>query len=709
MEEGTQKSNGWQFTLALAVLTLVFTVIGGRLFVQGFRHYEALDPGSVRYLALLFVLPLIGQLVSFLAMFSKAKRDGSVLLLYSYYLGTNLIATAVCYWLWDEFPGGGDYSIFAVVVIHVLLAPVGLMTYIIMWTPYKGVIHPSSRLTIKNVKCDEVCKKLRERAGVSVSNPPFNPYKVILSLMHLKTECSIRDLNQLDQVSPDEVVEDLNRIIPDKDFYRSRDFAELASELKDNKEFQSLRSRHRQLTDMEVQRLNLLLLEACFPGAITREPPGWYRRQRNKMTMFREGILANLKDGVSKTPFWAVVFFFTIFLGITYLFGFAFAFHDRESIKTDGRVALFMDESIPSGGKLVKKGEENDKPQANPSPSPVTFYFASNSADFDRKYLPVGQNNDEEERSREWRAKKNIEHLQSLVTAIKDGTEDGKGVRVRIVGATDAEPVGQGEAAIARYASNYELSEARAQNVKYVLMHKFSTGDGTQRKVEWLCLPQSSEPISLPREQRDGEEEERRRAEEQAAAAKVTQARQTQDILDAEGRVKELTGRVNRDLYADELLISRLNRIGRLLGSRKLSSDNARDITNKVNDIIKMKSSTPPQTAALEQVKTYVDEKLDYFEYVDEKAQRRVVNVFIEPVDLNGAGRELNLLDYMYFTVYTITTTGYGDIVPTTPRAKYLCSLANILEVFFFVVFFNALLTVREGRTGRGALRRTGD
>jgi ion channel len=58
--------------------------------------------------------------------------------------------------------------------------------------------------------------------------------------------------------------------------------------------------------------------------------------------------------------------------------------------------------------------------------------------------------------------------------------------------------------------------------------------------------------------------------------------------------------------------------------------------------------------------------------------------------------KKLRLMDYVYFSVYTITTTGYGDIIPTTTYAKFLCSLANILEVFFLVVFVNALLNLKK-------------
>lgn len=56
----------------------------------------------------------------------------------------------------------------------------------------------------------------------------------------------------------------------------------------------------------------------------------------------------------------------------------------------------------------------------------------------------------------------------------------------------------------------------------------------------------------------------------------------------------------------------------------------------------------------------------------------------------------LQLLDYLYFMIYTITTTGYGDIIPVSGFTKFIVSIANILEVFFLVIFFNALLSVRS-------------
>lgn len=66
--------------------------------------------------------------------------------------------------------------------------------------------------------------------------------------------------------------------------------------------------------------------------------------------------------------------------------------------------------------------------------------------------------------------------------------------------------------------------------------------------------------------------------------------------------------------------------------------------------------------------------------------------------------KRLSLLDDLYFAMYTVTTTGYGDIVPTTNYAKFLTCLANICEVFFIVGLFNSLMALKgsdgEGRRG---------
>ncbi|MFH1060768.1 MAG: potassium channel family protein [Pseudomonadota bacterium] len=65
---------------------------------------------------------------------------------------------------------------------------------------------------------------------------------------------------------------------------------------------------------------------------------------------------------------------------------------------------------------------------------------------------------------------------------------------------------------------------------------------------------------------------------------------------------------------------------------------------------------------------------------------------------------ELDLLDYIYFSVYTITTTGYGDIIPITPWAQFLTIVANLFELTFMVIFFNVVFNSRINAYKKEAL-----
>jgi hypothetical protein len=82
--------------------------------------------------------------------------------------------------------------------------------------------------------------------------------------------------------------------------------------------------------------------------------------------------------------------------------------------------------------------------------------------------------------------------------------------------------------------------------------------------------------------------------------------------------------------------------------------------------------------------------------FASEDGSKDFIEISLRPLQSYQHAIPLSLMDYVYFTAYTITTTGYGDIVPTTTYAKFLCTFANIIEVFFLVVFFNALLSVRR-------------
>ncbi|HEX4963432.1 MAG TPA: ion channel [Thermoanaerobaculia bacterium] len=89
-----------------------------------------------------------------------------------------------------------------------------------------------------------------------------------------------------------------------------------------------------------------------------------------------------------------------------------------------------------------------------------------------------------------------------------------------------------------------------------------------------------------------------------------------------------------------------------------------------------------------------------------EPEDRLAVEILVLPSDkdrfasgLQPGGKDLNLLDYLYFGVYTITTTGNGDIIPVSSYAKFLTTVANFFAIFLLVVFFNVLLSfLRDDR-----------
>jgi len=64
----------------------------------------------------------------------------------------------------------------------------------------------------------------------------------------------------------------------------------------------------------------------------------------------------------------------------------------------------------------------------------------------------------------------------------------------------------------------------------------------------------------------------------------------------------------------------------------------------------------------------------------------------------NPGRRTLNLTDYLYFTVYTITTTGYGDIIPISSYAKFVVTIANLMELLFIVLIVNLVANARQPR-----------
>jgi flagellar biosynthesis chaperone FliJ len=270
----------------------------------------------------------------------------------------------------------------------------------------------------------------------------------------------------------------------------------------------------------------------------------------------------------------------------------------------------------------------------------------------------------------------------------------------------------------APYSSNYELSEARAQKVKHILIDELLKKDQRQRDIEWFVLPLSSEvsPVTgLPagdtqvvdcdkRSTPDRTQKKKAHPDSEKELAELQNYKNTfppmqqqlgqNGVSDLQDKVDDLKKYVGNLHVSEDAIKDRRERIG-ILTEAMIVLEKAKRENQPEQTISKLTKDKTKKEVELE-------ESLAEFKFVDEAAGMRVVTVSLRPVQESRWFTPLSLMDYMYFTIYTITTTGYGDIVPTTTFAKFLCSAANILEVFFLVVFFNALLSVRgENRFSR--------
>ena len=66
-----------------------------------------------------------------------------------------------------------------------------------------------------------------------------------------------------------------------------------------------------------------------------------------------------------------------------------------------------------------------------------------------------------------------------------------------------------------------------------------------------------------------------------------------------------------------------------------------------------------------------------------------------------SSGGDLENADLMYFSLTTLTTTGYGDILPVDPFARSLANLESVLGVFYIAITVTRLVTLELHDRGR--------
>lgn len=66
-----------------------------------------------------------------------------------------------------------------------------------------------------------------------------------------------------------------------------------------------------------------------------------------------------------------------------------------------------------------------------------------------------------------------------------------------------------------------------------------------------------------------------------------------------------------------------------------------------------------------------------------------VLYVYIVRRDETAFSAVLDLGDAVYFSIVTMTTTGYGDIIPRSGSAKFLVSIQILFGLFYNILFFS--------------------
>ncbi|HKS28136.1 MAG TPA: ion channel [Pyrinomonadaceae bacterium] len=758
--------------IGLQIVSVFLIVVSLFLFRLGWNKYRegdfmesqlnTLKSGDHWFLAGLFLLPIVILIIWAGAQFFRGKWGDEDAGFYTCCLFM-MSLSPFCYCLfWYNYlydwprHTSDDYtraSILALAIVALLTIAVIYITYLIMWSPEKT----SLSIGDGDVLFANFCRRLVDNAELPSGNHPC-----LLQRFDENTQRSIREAaaHNYDQLNRDAILRELNKLLKDRELYQVKEFIVHKLDKDSEKTKEQLRLGE-DVSEEDVQRLNRNMLEASAYITETHSRTKKINLAKRRWDSWQR----TLKAGVSKAPFWNISFFFAIFLGITYLLGFSFAFHDKAMLNSKYKApALFMqrsplfnvgkyppDETTAAEGKQSKdsqsgKAEEIDgnsdhlwpeyvfyfeRPQKD-SQSGATFQtavaepklkeifvdkenhdnaveelnggvtdpnrrLALQAARLDGNRLKI-LNSNLSNNYKDWKKWINYERLERLVKAIEleDEAHHGEGIQIQLEGRADEKPYENGEKPGVGYPSNYALSEARAEAVKYELLKRLARHGKLGSNFQWIIIPLSNEKSSIAPPKEDIE-----------AANKKGNPSLEARIASLETR-KEIVGNEYSQFLTTKK--SDLETLRKKYESLAEKRDRLEELVAKAEAFSKL-AATPRATTqeaqnaqkeSLEQSKTNLEESLDAFKYedIEKDASNRVAVVRVRP--LQGSKTHLyaplSLMDYMYFTIYTITTTGYGDIVPTTTYAKFLCSVANILEVFFFVVFFNALLSLRADK-----------
>lgn len=769
MTSPTSKGHS-RFLRALAIFFMSLPLI---CFALGFLQYRGagyverrrgiLNADEIYWLPLLFILPIAAQFLTIYVLYKKSGKDRSVATFLLFCLWVMTLSPLGYCLLWSIYPryGGQRLSFLALIGACALLVAVGVMTYAIIRVPRE----PSSVQLSKGevYQVIDLCKKLKNKRPEG--------YGVVFPELPKDVRDVVKEIAETTVVNDTEktrFVESINKhVLVSREFHDKLIHtiqppdAEIERLIKDGKDGS--------LTDEGLQRGNRRILDYHLKEHVKKAGP-FYR-------WWIENYLDHLHEGVSKTPFWALTFFFTVFLGITYLFAFAFAFHDR-SVKSAGAVpALYMARNRPSDAveeqsfagsgaslaafawpdyvfyyieddtvvpvnstqfrvedykelvrqksELEKRREERTAEKERLEDERGNLEIQHSTLNYQRglqqtlnNYTAVSQTdqllkpvvsniNQHVTREKEiatelgeindalkekssalleqqgrWKGNINREHFERMLAAINAETSYGEGILIELKGGARQGGVNRP----AQPPANSLLDERRWK-LKYQVLTRLAESRAIPSSISWVDLPEELPPVPPPPNSSPLDKlnlEQLLHDPRQPRLVELVKTNLDENTSNALNQWLEELSTKNGDgqlIYAANPKLQ--GALQRLLGF----------VLEEGSSYVKEKNYSGKLGHALAEFReAYDGRSLVSF---GETRGGDYITVAVKPLQKPQHAIPLGLMDYVYFTVYTITTTGYGDIVPTTTYAKFLCTFANIIEVFFLVVFFNVLLSMR--------------
>ena len=410
-------------------------------------------------------------------------------------------------------------------------------------------------------------------------------------------------------------------------------------------------------------------------------------------------LLKGMKRSVSTSPYWAFLFFFTIFLVIMYLFSFAFAIHDKFQLKAGQLPAFFMSKVTEPEDKNLSRNADNKNAgdrtlpenhdnknsdgyshtnniQSNSDP-PFTFYFEFDDHRLATDERPFDENkSDPNETNESWRKcqnNKRLKDLRNAIKAIKNDTRYGSDLTIYVEGQAD----GSGEKE-----HNYYLSAVRAQ-----VMHSYirDLDDGNEIVPIALGIPP-------PIDKQLGDLS-------RLIEGLLTKFRQLMSN-DKTTINKELAGGFEDNIES-------IRRHKNRLPDERLSEDELKklviDLEEAIDNLANLSKQEMSENddkkksiiiSGKEGERKKIISKVDEAKYAGGNANKRIVRVTLKKrAKAIPEYQKYELLDYI---VYAITGPDYGDVFPRTRYAKFLCSFSNIVQAFFMVALFSLVLSLKK-------------